>query len=102
MASKDLKRSLSKMKGSARTLLAGFSCQRRDSKMNKSASLRSNEDKLREAAHRNNLGVIRDLLARRTDPNSRDEVLHSFSDSFALLVDRKYFFFKSDYVFLIH
>jgi len=70
--------------------------------MNKSASLRSNEDKLREAAHRNNLGVIRDLLARRTDPNSRDEVLHSFSDSFALLVDRKYFFFKSDYVFLIH
>jgi hypothetical protein len=48
------------------------------SKMNKSASRRSNEDKLRGAAQINDLGVIRDLLARRINPNSRNEVSHSF------------------------
>ena len=61
------------------------------SKMNKSASLRSNEVKLREAARRNDLGVIRALLARRIDPNSRNEVFHSFSGSFTLQVDKEIF-----------
>ncbi len=43
-------------------------------KMQKSASSSLNEEKLREAALRNDLGVIRNLLARKTNPNSRNEV----------------------------
>ena len=43
-------------------------------KLQSASSSSQNEEKLREAAQRNDLGVIRDLLARKTNPNSRNEV----------------------------
>ena len=42
--------------------------------MHKKSASSLNEEKLREAAQRNDLGLIRDLLARKTNPNSRNEV----------------------------
>ncbi len=57
--------------------------------MPKSCSL--NEEKLREATQRNDLGLIRDLLARKTNPNSRNEV-RDFQ--FFKLTEFAYLFFK--------
>ncbi len=43
-------------------------------KMHKKSASSLNEEKLREAAQRNDLGLTLDLLARKTNPNSRNEV----------------------------